>query len=137
MKFLVLSDTHVVPPGETAKSLDTGERLRRAIADINTRHADAAFCVLSGDLVDHGQREAYVYLREILTTLKVPWRLMIGNHDDRTTFRQVFSDVPVDAEGFVQSVLDTAAGRMIFLTVFSWHSQKAATMEHKRVLKLK
>jgi 3',5'-cyclic-AMP phosphodiesterase len=115
MKFLVLSDTHVVPPGETAKSLDTGERLRRAIADINTHHADAAFCVLSGDLVDHGQREAYVYLREILTTLKVPWRLMIGNHDDRATFRQVFSDVPVDAEGFVQSVLDTAAGRMIFL----------------------
>jgi 3',5'-cyclic AMP phosphodiesterase CpdA len=115
MKVLVLSDTHVVPPGETSKSLDTGERLRRAIADINAHHADAAFCVLSGDLVDHGQRDAYVYLREMLATLTVPWRLMIGNHDDRATFHQVFSDVPVDAEGFVQSVLDTAAGRMIFL----------------------
>jgi 3',5'-cyclic AMP phosphodiesterase CpdA len=74
--------------------------------------------VLSGDLVDHGQRDAYMYLRELLGTLTVPWRLMIGNHDDRTTFREVFSDVPVDAEGFVQSVLDTPAGRMIFLDTF-------------------
>jgi 3',5'-cyclic AMP phosphodiesterase CpdA len=115
MKFLVLSDMHVVSPGETSKSLDTGERLRRAIADINTHHADAAFCVLSGDLVDHGHRDAYVYLRELLAALTVPWQLMIGNHDDRTTFREVFHDVPVDPEGFIQSVLDTPAGRMVFL----------------------
>jgi Acyl-CoA dehydrogenase, C-terminal domain len=40
---------------------------------------------------------------------------MIGNHDDRATFREVFSDVPVDPEGFAQSVLDTSEGRMIFL----------------------
>jgi Icc protein len=115
MKFLVLSDTHVVALGETSKSLDTGERLRRAIVDINTHHADAAFCVLSGDLVDHGHQDAYVYLRELLATLTVPWRLMLGNHDDRAMFREVFYDVPVDPEGFVQSVLDTSAGRMIFL----------------------
>jgi len=115
MKFIILSDTHVVAPGELSKSLDTGERLRLAIADINTHHADAAFCVLSGDLVDHGDREAYVYLRELLQALTVPLRLMVGNHDDRATFLDIFDDVAVDDAGFVQSVLDTPDGRMIFL----------------------
>ena len=115
MKFIILSDTHVVPPGELSKSLDTGDRLRRAIADINTHHADAAFCVLSGDLVDHGNRDAYLYLRQLLDALTVPLRLMIGNHDDRKTFLDIFNEVEIDELGFVQSVLDTPEGRMIFL----------------------
>ena len=115
MKFVILSDTHVVAPGELSKSLDTGERLRLAIEDINTHHADAAFCVLSGDLVDHGGRDAYVYLRELLQSLTVPVRLMVGNHDHRETFLDVFNDVAVDDAGFVQSVFDAPDGRMIFL----------------------
>ena len=85
------------------------------IADINANHADAAFCVVMGDLVDNGQRKAYVHFRELLATLQVPWRLMIGNHDDRAVFREAFPEAPVNGEGFVQSVLDTEAGRMIFL----------------------
>lgn len=115
MKVVILSDMHLVAPGETSKSLDTGERLRRAITDVNTHHADAAFCVLMGDLADHGQREAYLWLRQLLEQLTVPWRLMIGNHDDRERFLGVFDDAPVDDSGFVQSVLDTSHGRLIFL----------------------
>jgi hypothetical protein len=42
-------------------------------------------------------------------------QLMIGNHDDRATFCEVFSSAPVDAEGFAQSVLDTPEARMLFL----------------------
>lgn len=115
MKVVILSDTHVVAPGETSKSLDTGERLRRAIDDVNAHHADATFCVLMGDLTDHGQRDAYLRLQELLAGLTVPWRLMIGNHDDRETFLSVFDDAPIDEAGFVQSVLDSEEGRLIFL----------------------
>ncbi len=115
MKVVIMSDTHVVAPGETSKGLDTGERLHRAITDVNTHHADANFCILTGDLADHGEREAYLRLRELLAGLTVPWRLMIGNHDHRETFLGVFDDAPVDDSGFVQSVLDTADGRLIFL----------------------
>lgn len=115
MKFLILSDTHIVAPHDTSRGLDTGDRLRRAIADINTNHADATFCIVMGDLVDNGQHQSYVHLRDLLSALQVPWRLMLGNHDERTAFREVFHDAPVDDGGFVQSVLDTEAGRMIFL----------------------
>lgn len=115
MKVVILSDTHLVASGETSRSLDTGERLHQAIIDINTHHADATLCVLSGDLADHGQREAYLRLQNLLAELTVPWRLMIGNHDHRETFLGVFKDTPVDDSGFVQSVYDSPEGRLIFL----------------------
>ncbi len=115
MKFVQVTDMHLVVPGERLYEIDPLERLEACISDINAHHSDAELCVFTGDLADQGEIEAYSALRRSLTALIPPYRLLIGNHDDRKGFLSVFSDVDTDEHGFVQSVLPTSAGHFIFL----------------------
>lgn len=118
MKIYVISDIHLLVPGETSKGLDTAARFDVALADLAAHHADADLCVLLGDLADHGAEAAYIELKVRLSQMKVPARVLIGNHDDRETFKRVVDGVEIDENGFVQSVLDTDEGRFIFLDTF-------------------
>lgn len=115
MKFIHVTDTHLVPPGQTLYGLDPLARLDSCIADINANHADAACCVITGDLTHWGAPEAYAALRGALAKLAIPHHLLLGNHDDRGNFRRHFPDTPRDADGFVQTAFDTPAGRFVFL----------------------
>lgn len=115
MKLIHLTDLHLVPPGERLFSLDPAERLRRTFAQINRDHADAELCVITGDLADKGEPAAYGLLRELLQELDVPWQLLLGNHDRRANFVAAFPELARDAGGFVQSVHDCPAGRLVFL----------------------
>lgn len=115
MKFVHLTDLHLVPFGRRLYGLDPNERLRLAIADINRAHSDADFVLITGDLVHHGELAAYQALKEGLLNLALPYHLLLGNHDNRDIFRQAFPHVPVDQYGFVQKVLDTSEGVFVFL----------------------
>lgn len=115
MKLIQVSDVHLIAPGKKLFGLDPAARLDACLADIAANHADAALCVITGDLADAGEPAAYRYLAAALARLPMPVRLLLGNHDDRPAFRAAFPQEPIDADGFVQSVLDTPAGRMIFL----------------------
>ncbi len=111
--FIHLTDIHLVAGDEPLYGLNPAERLEACIADINARHADAAFCIVTGDLAHWGEPGAYARLRRALDRLAIPVHLMIGNHDDRGRFRQAFPECPVDAEGFVQFTLETPAGQFL------------------------
>lgn len=115
MKFIVITDCHVVPDGRTAHDLDPGARLRQAITDINRLHADATGCIFLGDLTEDGTVGSYAYLKEIVSGLAIPTHFALGNHDDRSAFRAVFGTAPFDVNGFVQSVIDDADVRLIIL----------------------
>lgn len=115
LKFIVMSDLHLVPPGETSAGVDTTERLRAAVRSVNHRHADFDFCLLAGDLVDHGDIRAYRQLADMLATLAIPYHLTLGNHDHRERFKQVFGARHLDDRGFVQSVIDAGGYRVILL----------------------
>ena len=115
MKIIQITDLHLVSPGERLFDSDPLQRLEACLSDISAHHADADLCVVTGDLADRGEEDAYVALRDRLRGLAMPVRLLLGNHDDRRAFRNTFPDAEVDAHGFVQSVLDTAIGRFIFL----------------------
>lgn len=115
MKIIHISDTHLVGAGQRIYGLDPRARLEACIADINARQSDAAFCILSGDLTDRGDRGAYRELREVLQDLRIPWHLMMGNHDSRAELLEVFPETPTDPHGFVQRVLDTPRGRVLLL----------------------
>ncbi len=115
MKLIQVSDLHFVPPGRRLLGLDPRARLEAAIADINTAQGDAELCLFTGDLVDNGAPEAYAALGEALAGLNLPYRLLIGNHDDRDNFRRAFPEAPRDEHGFVQSVVRATAGDLILL----------------------
>ena len=106
-KIIHLTDPHLVTPGEPLYGLDPLARLRLALAEVERAHGDAALVLITGDLTNRGEVAAYRGLRDALAGLGVPWRLMMGNHDRRDAFLEVFPDAPRTAEGFVQFVVDT------------------------------
>ena len=115
MKLIQFTDTHFIPPGKTLYGRDPSIALERCIADINQQHDDADLCVVTGDLTHWGEPEAFEHLKEHLSALKIPWRLLVGNHDVRDEFVKWFPDQVLDENGFVQSTEDYAPGRFIFL----------------------
>jgi 3',5'-cyclic-AMP phosphodiesterase len=117
MKVIHVTDPHVRPPGQHVYGVDSGARLAAVVADINTRHGDADLVAITGDLTHYGEPAAYARVAEILSELRIPYRLMLGNHDKRPAFRAAFKDHPIDEHGFVQCVIDAPGriGRLLFL----------------------
>lgn len=115
MKLIHFTDTHLVRAGERLYGLDPQARLDACIADINREHPDADLAVITGDLTHFGDAAAYEALRRSLGNLTVPVRLLMGNHDSRDRLRAAFPNLPLDRNGHAQSVLDTDAGRLLFL----------------------
>lgn len=101
-KIIVLTDIHILPDGGRIIGIDPTERLKLAIAHINRTQADASLCVITGDLTHYGDPQSYVILKELLSELKIPAKILIGNHDLRENFRAAFPDADTDAAGFVQ-----------------------------------
>lgn len=115
MKIIHISDIHLTVPGEDMGGLDPHARFARALADVVKNHADAARIIITGDLAHWGERPAYEALRDAIADLPIPVRLMIGNHDDRASFRAVFADHPTDANGFVNHAETLGDTRFIYL----------------------
>jgi len=114
-KIVHLTDLHLTPLGRSLYGIDPNARLEAAIADINAHHRDAALVLVTGDLVHVGEPASYAALRRALEKLQAPYRLLMGNHDDRASFRAAFPHHPVDAAGFVQSVCETPAGPFVLI----------------------
>lgn len=115
LKFLVLSDLHLVPEGAVSNGLDTADRLAQAVDSINRLHGDADFCLIAGDLADRGEARAYERLRDVLAPLSIPSHLTLGNHDDRTVFLQVYGEGEADENGHINKVVDLKGYRVIML----------------------
>ena len=115
LKFIHITDPHLVRRGERVHGLDPGARLEHCIGEINDRHEDAVFCVITGDLVNNGDDDGYSELGRLLEQLRVPTRLLLGNHDHREGFARALADAPRDSQGFVQSALTYPGYRFLFL----------------------
>jgi Icc protein len=115
LKFVVMSDLHVMPQGELSMTLDTGARLEQAVDAVIARYGDADFCVLAGDLADLGQPSAYEHLKAIIARLPIPVHITLGNHDDRDSFVTVFGDSYIAETGKVDKSIDLKGYRIILL----------------------
>lgn len=115
LKFVVMSDLHLVGHGATSMTLDTAARLEAAVICINERYADADFCIIAGDLADEGEAVAYQRLKEIAGGVVIPTYITLGNHDDRPTFLEVFGAELADETGKVNHVIDAKGYRVIVL----------------------
>ena len=113
-KILQITDLHLKPPGQELKGLEPARRLDAAIEAIRTRHSDAGFCVISGDLANNNKNKAYRHLKTALEALPMPVHLMMGNNDRRAKLRKHFPDrCAVDQQGFIQTAVE--AGSHVFL----------------------
>lgn len=114
MKLIWLSDLHFACAGETVLGHDPSVRLAAAIDDINTYHADAHLCIVSGDLVNRGGEKEYRELKTHLDELAMRWIPMVGNHDNRALLKAELTPAGLHADqGFVQYHVPTGAGHIV------------------------
>lgn len=114
-KLIWLTDLHLVRDGTPSPAdVDPLQRLRLALGAVRADHGDADLLVISGDLVQRGHTEAYHALRQALEGSDMPCRLLVGNHDDRTSLQEAFPENPW-ADGFVQGVDDLGHARILYL----------------------
>ncbi|MEO0975803.1 MAG: metallophosphoesterase [Pseudomonadota bacterium] len=115
LKFIILSDLHIVPEGKLSHGLDTLDRLTQAVNYVNETHGDADFVICAGDLADHGEAAAYKRLKTEIERLNTPTYLTLGNHDDRPTFLDIFGSYLASETGNLDHVIDAEGYRVIVL----------------------
>jgi len=115
LKFVVMSDLHLVAEGAVSMGLDTADRLRREVDCVNTRYADADLCIIAGDLADLGEEAAYHRLKALTGQITIPTYITLGNHDDRPTFLRVFGQDMAAETGKLDHVIDLKGYRIIVL----------------------
>jgi 3',5'-cyclic-AMP phosphodiesterase len=132
MKFVVLSDLHLGPPGSAVNGLDPAARLAAAVQTINRDHANADFVALAGDLADLGEVAAYEVLRDTLSALTVPCHITLGNHDAPAAFLSVFGADLSDPQAKVSKVIDLGGYRVILLDTTTPGTHAGALCEGRR-----
>ena len=79
MKFIHITDPHLMPAGTPLYGMDTRAILDACLDDIARFHGDADFCVITGDLTENGDSESYHWLKERLARFPLETRLLLGN----------------------------------------------------------
>lgn len=130
LKFVLATDLHLVSPGERLWGLDPLERFDAFLADVEAFHADADFCVITGDLAERGDVNAYEALKQRLSHFPLKTFLLLGNHDDRANFLSVFGNP--DENGYVQSVIHHGGMRFLFLDTLHGPETSAGLYDEKR-----
>lgn len=126
-KLICMTDIHITDEGDKIIGLDPLERFIMARDAALERHADAEAMILMGDLTHHGRVSQYERLAPALAHIPMPVIKMIGNHDRREAFMEVFPDTPVTPDGHVQQIVDLPGHRIITLDTLDgppypqWH----------------
>lgn len=89
-----LTDTHVIAdPSLHELYIDNNDRLRTAIAALNSESPKPELVLLTGDLTNTGAADEYVVLAELLADLSIPAIAIPGNHDTRHGIQSLFPDL--------------------------------------------
>ena len=115
LKFIHITDTHLVEQGHALYGLDPCKRLEHCLDSVIQDHSDATLCVVTGDLAHVGHRDAYRQLSEQLARLPMPVLPILGNHDNRANFLEFFPKTQTDPNGFVQYEAAIGEYRGMFL----------------------
>jgi 3',5'-cyclic AMP phosphodiesterase CpdA len=110
-----LTDLHIRHPGETAyRRVDTAAYLRKSVDMVQGLAPRPDAVVITGNLTDFGQDEAYAHLAELLAPLTMPFYLLPGSHDSREAMRRGFPAHTHLGDGpFIQYAVDVGELRLI------------------------
>lgn len=115
LKLVVMSDIHLLPPGEVKRGLDTSQRFAKAVEDVERLYQDADLCVFAGDLTEAADAEAYVLFDRIRSGSGVKQRALLGNHDSRPIYLKHGNEPMMDETGFVQGYEDIKGHRILMI----------------------
>lgn len=91
MLIAQLSDLHIRPSGTLYKGVvDSNALLYRAIDHLHQLDVLPDLVLITGDLVDKGEFDEYEMVAQILESLRIPYLLIPGNHDDRHNLIEAF-----------------------------------------------
>lgn len=97
--FAQITDFHLRPPGVfTLGTVDADRFTASAIAAIVARHDDLDAVLVTGDIAELGEDEAYTRAEMLLARFAVPVLVAPGNHDRLEPFRNAFAAYPGIAE---------------------------------------
>jgi 3',5'-cyclic-AMP phosphodiesterase len=114
-KLIWLTDLHLVGPDrDWPQGVDPLARLRVCLDEVLAFHSDAERIVISGDLTQINEPGAYRILRAELERMPMPYRLLVGNHDDRDALTKAFPEID-DVDGFIQGADDVNGARHLYL----------------------
>ena len=122
-RFIQITDTHILPPGELCYGvIDTETALRRAVGCVQRQYerigpVDAV--LFTGDLTERGDAESYAHFLDLiapLSDLGLPVLAVPGNHDRREAMRAAFGGAGwMPQAGPVNIVQDFGGARVIML----------------------
>ena len=117
MLIAQLSDSHVRPPGRLfADVVDTLAMLKAAIDAVLAFTPRPDVVLLTGDLTNDGEPEAYAAMGPELARLPMPVYAIPGNHDDRRAMLALDGIVQLGGVGtFRQYALDLGDLRLVAL----------------------
>lgn len=122
-----LSDPHFLAAGARHSSgFDSQGNLEHTLATVRRVHPHPSAIVITGDLTDFGEPDAYRRLRAMMepvaADLGCPIVWVAGNHDERPALRAELLDAPASEEP-VTGVWDLDGLRLIALdsSVPGWH----------------
>ena len=122
MLIAQISDLHIVGQGKKTYGIaPMGENLSLCVEHINQLSPRPDLVLVTGDITDSGLEEEFQHARDLLDELKIPYYVIPGNHDERTsllsTFNQATCPTITGSEGqnFVNYVIDDFEIRLIAL----------------------
>ena len=129
LRFVHITDTHIVAPGAVLRGVETCRTLERVVEAINRLDPRPAFVVVGGDLVspdlapdvtggeatDADYETAYAVLWGLLERLTVPFHTLMGNHDRRGPFRRAVPSHAAPEAGPHRYVVDVDGYRLCAL----------------------
>jgi 3',5'-cyclic AMP phosphodiesterase CpdA len=87
MKFIHLTDTHVIGGDRLLYGANPARRLAQAVDSINAEHADAEFVIVTGDMTHWGDDDAYG--GRVRLSAKSPFKALIGGNSSISRKRSV------------------------------------------------
>ena len=114
MKFLHLTDLHLIAPGRMLHGRDPSACFELVLEHALAAHPDAAFMAITGDLTEDGEPDVYAGLRARLAGIGMPVHPITGNHDNRANFLAAFPETAA-GDGFAQYAALHGGHRCLFL----------------------
>jgi predicted MPP superfamily phosphohydrolase len=115
--FVVVNDVHYL-------NERCGKWVERVVRQIKAHPERIEFCLLAGDLTEHGKPEQMASMHELLKGLGKPTHVVVGNHDhrtqdDRAVYEQFFPqriNYRFEHNGWQFLGLDTTEGQRAYST---------------------